>query len=68
MMLRIDSFATVMHHLWWVVLLVVCIGAVLCIMFGLAMECRSPKPPEPPYRLEFDEFYSAYRDTDNRKD
>ena len=64
----IDFLNVYIHHLWWVVLLVICVGAVLCILFGLAMEYWRPEPPEPPYRLEFDEFYSAYRDTDNRKE
>lgn len=57
MMLRIDSFATVMHHLWWVVLLVVCIAAAIAILFGIVMESLKPEPPKPPYLAEFDEFY-----------
>lgn len=65
-MTRTIDFFSAMHHLWWVVLLVVCIGAALCILFGIAMEYMRPKPPEPPYRLEFDEFYC--NDTDSRKE
>ena len=60
------EFFAVMHNLWWVVLLVVCVGAVLCILFGLAMEFWRPEPPEPPYRLDFDEFYR--NDNDHRKE
>ena len=45
------------HALWWIVLLTVCIGTVLAIIFGVAMERMRQKDPEPPYRLEFDEFY-----------
>ena len=60
------DFFTFMHNLWWVVLLVVTVGALLCILFGLAMEYGRPEPPEPPYRLDFDEFYR--NDTDHRKE
>jgi len=60
------DFLTVMHNLWWIVIVVVCVGAAVCIMFALAMEYWRPEPPEPPYRLDFDEFYR--NDTDNRKE
>jgi hypothetical protein len=55
-----------MHDLWWLVLLVVCIAAAIAILFGIVMESLTPEPPEPPYRMEFDEFYC--NDTDNRKE
>ena len=60
------EFFTIMHNLWWVVLLVVCVGAVLCILFGLAMEYWRPEPHDRPYRVGFDEFYR--NDNDHRKD
>lgn len=55
-----------MHNIWWIVIVVVCVGAAACIMFALAMEYWSPKPPEPPYRLDLDEFYR--NDHDNRRE
>jgi uncharacterized membrane protein AbrB (regulator of aidB expression) len=51
------NFLSQLHALWWIVLLVVCIGAAVAILFGIAMERMRQKDPEPPYRLEFDEFY-----------
>lgn len=51
------NFFAQLHALWWIVLLTVCIGTVLAIIFGVAMERMRQKDPEPPYRLEFDEFY-----------
>ncbi len=60
------EFFTIMHNLWWIVIVVVCVGAAVCIMFALAMEYWRPEPPEPPYRLDFDEFYR--NDNDRRKE
>jgi uncharacterized membrane protein AbrB (regulator of aidB expression) len=51
------NFLSQLHALWWIVLLVVCIGAAVAILFGIAMERMRQKDPEPPYRLEFDDFY-----------
>jgi len=51
------NFLSQLHALWWIVLLVVCIAAAIAILFGIAMERMRQKDPEPPYRLEFDEFY-----------
>ena len=61
-----NDFFAQMHELWWIVLLAVCIAAAVAILFGIAMERMRQKDPEPPYRLDFDEFYR--NDNDNRKD
>ena len=45
--------------------LAVCIAAAIAILFGIAMERMRQKDPEPPYRLDFDEFYR--NDNDHRK-
>ena len=52
-----NDFFAQMHELWWIVLLAVCIAAAVAILFGIAMERMRQKDPEPPYRLEFDDFY-----------
>lgn len=57
MTMTIDSLFHYLHSLWWIVLLLVTIGAAVAIVFGIAMERMRHKDPEPPYRLEFDEFY-----------
>ena len=51
------NFLSQLHALWWIVLLAVCIAAAVAILFGIAMERMRQNDPEPPYRLEFDEFY-----------
>ena len=51
------NFLSQLHALWWIVLLVVCIGAAVAILFGIAIEAMKPEPPAPPYRIEFDDFY-----------
>lgn len=51
------DFFTIMHNLWWIVIVVVCIGAAVAILFGIAIEAMKPEPPAPPYRIEFDDFY-----------
>jgi len=55
------NFLSQLHALWWIVLLVVCIGAAVAILFGIAIEAMKPEPPAPPYRIEFDDFYIDYR-------
>ena len=51
------NFFAQLYELWWIVLLAVCIAAAIAILFGIAVERMRQKDPEPPYRLEFDEFY-----------
>lgn len=51
------NFFAQIHALWWVVLLAVCIAAAIAILFGIAIESMRPEEPEPPYRMDFDEFY-----------
>jgi hypothetical protein len=51
------DFFTSLHAIWWVALLAVCVAAAVVVLFGIAIEAMKPKPPAPPYRLEFDEFY-----------
>ncbi len=51
------NFFTQLHELWWIVLLAVCIAAAVAILFGIAIESMRPEEPEPPYRLELDDFY-----------
>lgn len=57
MHLMFESITHAMHDLWWIALLILCIGAALATLFGIAMESLKPEPPKPPYRMEFDEFY-----------
>lgn len=57
MMLPYQELLQYFRYVGWIVLLTVCIGTVLAIIFGIAMERMRQKDPEPPYRLELDDFY-----------
>jgi len=57
MMLPYQELLQYFHYVGWIVLLTVCIATAVAILFGVAMERMRQKDPEPPYWLEFDDFY-----------
>lgn len=58
MTLTINSLFNHLHALWWLALLVLCVGAALAILIRMALEAR--RTTEPGRRLDFDDFDYFY--------